>query len=384
MRTIGRVVMHRNVLAACLFAIGVAGCTNDSARAADAADDAGLSRLELIGKRLFFDTTLSNPPGQSCGSCHEPASGFSGNFGSVEGVPRAADGVTLGLRNTPTATYARFTPAFTLTSIGGREVANGGQFLDGRAASLEEQAGIPFFSAGEMNLANPSELASRLAAASYASLLVEEFGAGFFGDPALVLRSATRAIAAFERTARFAPFSSKFDAFAAGHAALSDLEAEGLALFRDPLRGNCAQCHAFEPGLPLFTDFSYHNLGVPRNPRIPANADPAFFDLGLCGPRRARVADDRLCGAFKVPTLRNVARKSAFMHNGFFTNLRDVVAFHVRRDATAVNDVPLEFRGNIELAPVPPGLGEREIDAITAFVRALDDGYAASGIPGAQ
>ena len=171
-------------------------------------------------------------------------------------MPLAADGTTLGLRNTPTAAYASFTPAFTLTTVGTRQVAHGGQFLDGRAASLEEQAGIPFFSAGEMNLASPSELASRLAAASYASLLVEEFGAGLFADPTLVLAAATRAIAAFERTAEFAPFSSKFDAFAAGHVALSDLEAEGLALFRDPLRGNCAQCHAFEPGLPLFTDFS--------------------------------------------------------------------------------------------------------------------------------
>lgn len=373
--------MHRNVLAVCLFAIGVAGCADDSARAAD---DAGLSRLELIGKHLFFDTTLSNPPGQGCGSCHEPASGFSGNFGSAQGVPLAADGVTLGLRNTPTAAYARFTPAFTLTSIGGHEVANGGQFLDGRAASLEEQAGIPFFSAGEMNLASPSELASRLAAASYASLLVEEFGAGLFADPTLVLAAATRAIAAFERTAQFAPFSSKFDAFAAGHVALSDLEAEGLALFRDPLGGNCVRCHAFEPGLPLFTDFSYHTLGVPRNTRIPANADPDFFDLGLCGPRRARVADDRLCGAFKVPTLRNVSRKSAFMHNGFFTSLRDAVAFHVRRDAREYDDLPIAFRGNVDLAIVPPGLGEREIEALTAFLRTLDDGFGVSRIPGAR
>ena len=378
--------MHRNLAAACLVAIGICGCGGgeEQAGAAANADEAGLSKLELIGKRLFFDVALSNPPGQSCGSCHDPASGFSSNFGSMAGVPLAADGTTLGLRNTPTAAYASFTPAFTLTTVGIRQVAHGGQFLDGRAASLEEQAGVPFFSAGEMNLANPAELASRLANAAYAPLLLEEFGAGFFGDPALVLRSATRAIAAFERTAEFAPFSSKFDAFAAGHATLSDLEAEGLALFRDPLRGNCAQCHAFEPGLPLFTDFSYHNLGVPRNPRIPANADPAFFDLGLCGPRRPRVADDRLCGAFKVPTLRNVTRKSAFMHNGFFTSLRDAVVFHVRRDTAAFDDVPVAFRGNVDLAAVPPGLGEREIDAITAFLGALEDGFGLSRTTGSR
>ena len=96
------------------------------------------------------------------------------------------------------------------------------------------------------------------------------------------------------------------------------------------------------------------------------------------------MADDRLCGAFKVPTLRNVARKSAFMHNGFFTSLREVVVFHVRRDTAAFDDVPPDFRGNVELAIVPPGLGEREVDAITAFLLTLDDGFGPSRFPVAR
>ena len=373
-------------LVACLAAMAISGCgVENSAVAPAATGDAKLSRLESIGQKLFLDITLSNPPGQSCGSCHDAATGFSGNFGSTAGVPLGADGSSLGLRNTPTAAYASFTPAFTLTTTGTHKVANGGLFLDGRAASLEEQAGMPFFGAGEMNLPSRAELAARLANAAYAPLMLDEFGGDLFTDPDRVLRAVTSAIAAFERSADFAPFSSKFDHWVAGEVALSDLEKEGLALFDNPLKGNCSKCHAFDPASRigsklLFTDFSYHNLGVPRNPLIPANADPAFFDLGLCGPRRARVADDSLCGAFKVPTLRNVARRSAFMHNGVFTKLRDAVAFHATRDVAP--DLPAALRVNVDATQVR--LDGREIDAITAFLATLDDGFGAPRAPGAR
>ena len=377
--------------AALLLALALAGCGGGDA-AGPAADEASLSRLELIGKRLFFDTSLSNPAGQSCGSCHDPETAFSGNFGSDAGVPLAADKRTLGLRNTPTSAYASFTPAFTVTTLGSKQVAHGGLFLDGRVASLEEQAGMPLFAAGEMNLPSATELATRLAAASYAALMTEEFGAAVFSSPELTLRSVTGAIAAFERTARFAPFSSKLDNALAGAATLSALEGEGLRLFTDPLTGNCTKCHVFDgtagASKRLFTDFGYYTLGVPRNSRIPANANPAFFDLGLCGPRRARVADDRLCGAFKVPTLRNVARRTALMHNGVFTSLRDAVAFHVTRDSAparwypsgaAYDDLPAAFRANV--APVVSSLDEHGVDAIVAFLGTLDDGFGPSRIP---
>ena len=369
-------------LAAAALAVALCGCGGGDSGSPAAADEAALSRLELIGKRVFFDTSLSNPPGQSCGSCHDPETGFSGNFGSAAGVPFAADGRTLGLRNTPSAAYASFTPAFTVTTVGTRQVAHGGQFLDGRAASLEEQAGLPLFAAGEMNLASPAELATRLSASSYSGLMMEEFGAAVFASPALVLLSATRAVAAFERSARFAPFSSKFDNALVGEATLSALEGEGLRLFTDPATGNCTRCHVFDGAATdaskrLFTDFGYYNLGVPRNPRIPANADPAFFDLGLCGPRRVQVVDDSLCGAFKVPTLRNVARRAAFMHNGVFTSLRDAVAFHTSRHSTP--DLPAEFRANV--LPAVSTLDEHGIDAVVAFLETLDDGFGPSRIP---
>jgi cytochrome c peroxidase len=322
------------------------------------------------------------------------------------GVPFAADGLTLGLRNTPTAMYASFTPAFSVAVDGTKVSAYGGQFLDGREASLEDQARVPFFSAGEMNLASVAELSARLADAPYAALMLEEFGPGLFSSPAIVLDSAVRAIAAFERTPAFAPFSSKFDNVRVGAAVLTDLEKEGLQLFDDPEKGNCAECHFYKPAPRnasefLFTDFSYQNIWVPRNSRIPANADPLFFDLGLCGPKRARVADDRLCASWKVPTLRNVSRRQAYMHNGVFTDLREVVAFHVTRHTTPYRWYP--FGGNfpndqpgflvrfllpltVPFAPLPggaPRLDEHEIDAVTAFLRTLDDGYGPSRIPGA-
>ncbi len=384
---------------------GSGGTPGSPSAPAPSVDESKLTRLELIGKRIFNDTALSNPSTQSCATCHDPAAAFEGNGGSTLGAPFAADGATPGLRNTPTAMYATYTPRFSVVADGAHLIPTGGQFLDGRAASLEEQAAIPFLSATEMNLATETELAGRLANATYAPLMLQEFGPDLFASPARVLDAAARAIAAFERTADFAPFSSKFDNALAGSTTLTDLEREGLRLFDDPEKGNCSKCHIFKsaPRSPielLFTDFSYHNIGVPRNARIAANRDPAFFDLGLCGPRRTRLADDALCGSFKVPTLRNVARKQSFMHNGFFTNLRDVVSFYATRDTTpsrwyaganAFDDVPAGFRANIDrtLVPFHPASGsgarldDHEIDAIVAFLHTLDDGFGASHIPGA-
>lgn len=371
-------------VAVAVFAAALNGCGGGDVPAP--VPQAEPTRLEALGRKIFFDITLSNPRGQSCAGCHVAADGFAGNFGGTDGVPFAADGFTLGLRNTPSAAYARFAPAFTIETTPDGPIARGGQFLDGRASSLEEQAAMPFFAAGEMNLAGPLELAARLAAAPYATMLVEEFGAGVFTSPELIVARATRAIAAFERTAELAPFSSRLDQALAGAAALSAIEQEGMALFLDPAQGNCAACHGFDPlsraaADRIFTRFGYAAMGAPRNARIPANADPDFHDLGLCGPRRERVPDERLCGAFKVPTLRNVARRSHLMHNGTFASLRDAVAFHATRDAipgrwypsgTAYDDLPHRYRANVDRTPV--SLDERGIDAIVAFLRALDDG----------
>jgi cytochrome c peroxidase len=179
-----------------------------------------------------------------------------------------------------------------------------------------------------------------------------------------------------------------------------------MALFQDPARANCAGCHLMNPtsGKPedsLFSEFTYYATGIPRNNAIPRNADPAFFDLGLCGPERtapsvpAGVSIENFCGKFRMPTLRNVAERPAWMHNGFFSgNLADVVRFYSTRNSNpqrwygpsgVPNDLPAQYRGNIETTKAPfnrsptagPLLTEPEVDDIVAFLRTLSDGFRA-------
>jgi cytochrome c peroxidase len=200
----------------------------------------------------------------------------------------------------------------------------------------------------------------------------------------------------------FHPFDSKYDRFLAGTSALDTAELRGLALFNNPAKGNCAACHASAKGAdgaaPLFTDFSFDNLGVPRNAAIPATADAGYFDLGICGPDRTDLSDRaELCGAFKVPTLRNVATRKVFFHNGRFNNLRDVLRFYVRRDTNPeewyplaadgtiqkFNDVPAAYRRNVNTTEAPynrqpgmaPALSDEEIDDVIKFLGTLIDGY---------
>ena len=147
----------------------------------------------------------------------------------------------------------------------------------------------------------------------------------------------------------------------AGKAQLTAAESRGLELFEDPHKGNCAACHPSSPAAdgtpPLFTDFTYDNVGLPRNARIPANADPAFYDLGLCGPERGDLADRRdLCGAFKVPTLRNVARTAPYFHNGGFETLREAVDFYARRDTHPGEWYPQSAGKPRKFDDLPPGL----------------------------
>ena len=144
---------------------------------------------------------------------------------------------------------------------------------------------------------------------------------------------------------RFHAFTSKYDYYLRGRAKLSPAERRGLALFDDPAKGNCAACHLDKPGRdgqpPMFTDYEYEALGVPRNRAIPANADPAWFDLGLCGPLRADAyaRQPANCGLFKTPGLRNVATRRAFFHNGVYHDLKQVVRFYVDRETAPATDL---------------------------------------------
>jgi cytochrome c peroxidase len=247
-------------------------------------------------------------------------------------------------------------------------------------------------------MANPSKgaVVAKVERAPYAEEFKTAFGATIFADEEHAFGTVTAALEAYQREApEFAPFSSKYDRYLAGQAKLSPQEQRGLALFNDKEKGNCAACHPSGRGpkgeAPLFTDFTYDNIGVPRNAEIPATQNPEYFDLGLCGPdRRDLSAQKKLCGSFKVPTLRNAAKRIVFFHNGRFHTLKEAIEFYVQRDTdpakwygghASFDDVPAALKANVNRDEVPydrkrgepPRLNPQEIEDLLAFLTALDD-----------
>jgi cytochrome c peroxidase len=355
----------------------------------------GLSPVAALGEQLFHDESLSVSGRLSCETCHRTE--FAHAAPTADLVSRGGHGMDVpGIRNAPSIRYASFTPRFGYDEEG---AALGGLFRDGRADTLAEQAKLPFLDPREMANASVPAVIARLRRSPNAPRFRDVFGAGALDDTQAAFERLAVAIAQYEvELPDFHRFDSKYDAWLAGEAGLTRAEAHGLALFEDPEKGNCVACHPSRPGQdgspPLFTDFTYDNVGVPRNPRIPANADRAFHDLGACGPERRDLAARRdLCGAFKVPSLRNVARTAPYFHNGAFETLREVVDFYVRRDtepgawypagAAKFDDLPPGLAGAVNTAEVPydrkagdrPALTPAEIDDVVAFLRTLDDGY---------
>lgn len=349
-----------------------------------------------LGRLLFFDTTLSEPAGQSCASCHDPAVAFI-DPDTARPTSKGVHPERLGSRNTPSAMYMGFSPVFHFDKEEGHYV--GGQFWDGRAATLEEQAKLPFLDPVEMANPDPRVVVGKVRRAAYAGQFDEVFGKDALAAIAPAFDRIVAAIAAFERTAEFQPFTTKHDAWLQGREKLSRQELRGLALFNDEKKGNCAACHPSQRrpdgGLPLFTDFTYDNLGVPKNPENPFYGQHRIFnpqgakfvDRGLGGVVNKRSED----GKFKVPTLRNIARTAPYMHNGYFRTLRGVVAFYNDRDvrpackgeATEAEAQKRtcwprpELRRNVNTKEMGRlGLTEQDIDDIVAFLQTLSDGYA--------
>ncbi len=306
-----------------------------------------------------------------------------------------------GTRAVPSLRYLRGSPEFSLEHrfIDGDIAPVGGFMWDGRAASIRAQAQLPLLAPNEMANSSPLEVVSRLGKTAYAPQFRAQFGETVFEEPGRAFAAVLEALDAFQRTAsEFAPYTSRYDAFLRGEIELTAQEERGVALFKDPRKGNCASCHltSSRGGIPpAFTDYDYANVGVPRNRRIPANADPDHFDLGLCGPQRQDLhGERRYCGFFRAPTLRNVASRDAFFHNGVFTDLREAVKFYVNRDLTPekfyplgadgrvhkTDDLPPGFPDNLDhdppldrVAGQPPALSEEEIDDVVAFLRTLTD-----------
>jgi len=337
-----------------------------------------LTPAQQLGKAIFFDASLSEPAGQSCASCHSPSSAFASPQGAI--VPGAVAG-RAGNRAPPTVAYAAFTPILRWDRV--EKTFTGGQFRDGRAADLVEQAKGPFLNPFEMNNPDIGAVCRKVATSGYAAGFADAFAEPLDCASDGVDRI-LQALAAYEGSAEVNPFSSKYDLALAGRAQLTPQELRGLALFRGPAK--CEQCHPSKPGPrgepPLFTDFGYDNIGAPKNPASPFYAQPkeinpdgaAYVDEGLGGYLK-RPSE---YGKFKSPTLRNIAVGEAdrfYMHNGSLKGLREVMDFYNKRDADPAR-WPAEEPRTVNKSDLGDlKLSDQDVEDIIAFLRTLTDGW---------
>jgi cytochrome c peroxidase len=402
--------MIRQCLLSGMLLFTAALCVHGSAQGAAAPGKNSLSPMAAVGKKIFFDRTLSGSGKMACATCHDPAyaygppNGLAVQYGGPDlKTPdfRATPSLRYILNHVPVWTHVQSTnPIEQLTEPA--EVPAGGYTWDGRFNSLQAQATFPFFSSAEMDNRSVKELAGKLKQADYAGDFRAVFGQHVFEHPGLAVQEATKAIQAFELEDKsFQPYTSKFDKWLDGKATLTPQELHGRQLFDDPNGGNCASCHLDEVGAngahPLFTDFQFEALGVPRNKAIAWNRNPHYYDLGLCGPFRKDSAskDPSNCGLFRTPSLRNAAIRHVFFHNGSIHSLRDTLRFYVERDTNPekwypvgpdgkvekFDDLPPQYRKNVDITDAPlnrklgeqPIWNEQDIDDVIAFLKTLDD-----------
>lgn len=348
---------------------------------------------EDLGAALFSDTNLSQNRTQACATCHSPTHGFADprDNGFEHPVARAVslgdDGKSIGDRNAPTASYARFSPKFHRDSEGHYV---GGQFWDGREEGLEGQAGGPPLNPLEMGVPDKASVVERLQEnPAYVSAFKSLFGENVFDDTDAAYAAMTEAIAAFERTAEFSPFDSRYDRYLRGEVEFTKQEELGRTLFFSDQFTNCNQCHQLRP-LPgsaeeTFTNYRFHNIGVPINKAVRAanGSSENAADLGLLA--NSAVNEPSEAGKFKVPTLRNVAVTGPYMHNGIFSDLRTAVLFYNRYNskdpAAQINpETDLEWGETEFLKTISttelthgPALDDKRIDALVAFLKTLTD-----------
>ncbi|BBB27996.1 cytochrome-c peroxidase [Neptunomonas japonica] len=340
-----------------------------------------------LGQQLFFDVNLSQNRTQSCASCHAPDKGFSDHRGLSTALAASLgdDGKSLGDRNAPSASYAAFSPHFQKTSEG---VFKGGQFWDGRADSLTEQAGGPPLNPGEMGLANKASAVDRIQENSqYQVTFKDIYGDAIFEDADKAYAAMSDAIAAFEESEFFSPFDAKYDRYLRGEYQLTPQEDLGRTLFFSQQFTNCNLCHQLrtlpEQQKETFSNYEFHNIGVPANTALRAINGATQVDQGLLN--HPDVEDLAQRGKFKTPTLRNVAVTGPYMHNGVFTDLRTVVLFYNKYNSRSVkrqiNPETGEQWREPEIAQTlsrkeletGPALDDKRIDALVAFLKTLTD-----------
>ena len=395
---------------------------------------APMSAMAQLGRQIFYDASLSSSGKLACASCHSPEHAY----GPPNEGPVMLGGRALTLqsaRAVPSLTYLERQPSFSIgpddpeaenvdlaqmAALGQRStraqktatgtaqsavniVPQGGQFWDGRADTLQAQATAPLLGPREMDGGSIDIVAKKLRNAPYAKHFAELFGETIFRHPPMLVAEAMFAVARYQiEEPSFHPYTSKFDYWLEGKASLSESEMRGYKLFNDPDKANCAGCHvdlASKDNLPpLFTDHQYEALGAPRNAALSDNKDPAYFDLGVCGPIRSDMADQKqFCGMFLTPTLRNTATRHTFLHNGVFATLQQVMDFYNFRDTNPekvyprgadgsvqkLDDIPEQYRANVDVSDPPfdrhlgdtPAMTAQEEADIIAFLQTLTDGY---------
>lgn len=420
-----------------------------------------LSAVALLGRQLFFDKALSASGKMSCASCHDPANGYNpppgrpkagfaplggseptASVGAQQSPPPGSGAVmhggpdlqSPGFRPPPSLAYLYRQQAFSIgpdndenetitlqqlvalsknarratktaqstAQAGQNLVPAGGLFWDGRADTLQQQAEGPLFNPVEMDAGTPQRVVGIIEHQPYAKDFLRLFGPNVFEDPKQTVAEALFAIARYQiEDPKFHAFNSQFDAWLQGRARLTPQQMRGYLAFNDVHKGDCAACHLDQPTQdhlpPLFTDTQYEALGVPRNPHIPANHNPHYFDLGICGPFRTDLKNQtQYCGMFLTPTLRNVAQRPVYFHNGVYHSLKQVLDFYNFRDVQPgriyptvdgkvqkYDDLPPQYHANVDVTDPPlnrhlgekPAMSAQDMRDIIAFLHTLNDGY---------
>jgi cytochrome c peroxidase len=344
---------------------------------------------EDLGRKLYFDKNLSLNRTQSCASCHDPETGFvdATNNSSKKAASLGDNGKSLGDRNAPTAAYANQIPAFHRNNKG---KYIGGQFWDGRASSLKDQAAGPPLNKDEMAMPDEQAVAKRIQSnTDYLAAFKAIYGQNIFDQPKDTYLAMTDAIAAFEQTDFFSPFDSKYDRHLRGEYQLNEQEELGMTLFFSQQFTNCNQCHLLNKrpmtSNETFSNYSYHNTGIPTNKTLRKlnGLGESHIDEGLLN--HPKVNDDSVRGQFKTPTLRNIAITSPYMHNGVFEDLRTVVLFYNKYNSKSAKRqtnpetkkawAKPEISENLSLKELEsgPALDDRRIDALVSFMKLLTD-----------
>ncbi|BBP45354.1 methylamine utilization protein MauG [Thiosulfatimonas sediminis] len=358
--------LTQKTLLTCLFPLFLTGCGGaGDVDIIELQEPIAFASTADLGGALFNDVNLSNTRTQSCATCHASVRAFTdprhnsqstnpnsvGYIARTTGVSVGDDGFSVGVRNAPTAMYAALTPKFSKDANG----YFGGQFWDGRASTLEDQAGGPPLNPVEMQMPDKAAVVERLLENdNYVNAFKGFYGQGIFDDIDQAYAAMTQAIAAFERTDTFAPFNAKWDAVQANTSTFSNTEALGATLFAD----HCMSCHssaAFNPNKQTFSDYRYYNLAVPDNQALTGDED----DQGLF--ENPEVVETSEIGKFKTPTLRNVAVTAPYLHNGVYKDLKITIAF---------------FNNALNLQ-----LSDGDVDALECFMRTLTDDNFVAAMP---